>query len=203
MAGQTDEEQALIAASQRGNLEAFNTLVLRYQDAVFSVSYRIMGDEQSAADASQESFITAFRRLETYQGGNFRAWLLRVTTNTCYDILRYHKRRPAMGFDDLVGEDYDDGPPIPDESKTPEQVVQQNELSAAIQKCIQALTDDQRVVLVMSDVEGYSYQEIADTVGTQLGTVKSRLSRARTGLRRCLQTVQELLPAQYRLLSDE
>lgn len=202
MAGQHTEEQSLIAASQGGDLDAFNTLVLHYQDTVFSVSYRIMGDEQSAADATQDSFITAFRRLETYKGGNFKAWLLRVTTNTCYDILRYHKRRPATGLDDLVSEDYDDGPPIADEGQSPEQAVQQSELSAAIQNCINGLNDDQRIVLVMSDIEGYSYQEIAETVGAQLGTVKSRLSRARTGLRRCLQTVQELLPAQYRLSSD-
>lgn len=196
------DEQSLIATAQRGDLEAFNTLVLRYQDAVFSVTYRIMGDEPSAADAAQDTFITAYRRLETYKGGNFKAWLLRVATNTCYDALRYHKRRPATHLDDLVSEDYDDGPPIPDDSITPEQAVQQRELNDAIQDCISQLKEDQRVVLVMSDVQGYSYQEIAETASVQLGTVKSRLSRARTALRRCLQAVQELLPSEYRLDND-
>ncbi|GAB4523600.1 MAG: sigma-70 family RNA polymerase sigma factor [Anaerolineae bacterium] len=197
MAGQ--DEQTLIRAAQGGDLNAFNGLVLTYQDIVYTVCYRIIGDAESAADAAQESFLTAYRRLETYRGGNFRSWLLRLTTNTCYDLLRYHKRRPAAYLDDLTPEDSDDEPPIPDAASTPEQATLENELSTAIQRCIQALSEDQRVVLVMNDIEGYSYQDIADTLNTQLGTVKSRLSRARTNVRRCLQGVKELLPSAYRL----
>lgn len=201
MAGQIrNNEQAEIIQAQQGNLDAFNTLVLEYQDAVFTLAYRIMGDEMSAADAAQDTFITAYRRLETYQGGNFRAWLLRIATNTCYDALRYQKRRPATSLDDIVGEEYDDGPPIPAPGETPEQAVQNRELNAAIQDCINALSADQRVVLVMCDIEGYSYQEIADTAGVQIGTIKSRLSRARAGVRGCLQAFQELLPVEYRLM---
>jgi RNA polymerase sigma-70 factor, ECF subfamily len=203
MAGQYDDEPTLITAALRGDLDAFNTLVLRYQDAVYTVTYRIMGDHASAADTAQETLITAFRRLETYRGGSFRAWLLRIATNTCYDALRYNKRRPAVGLDDLVGEEYDDAPPIPDPVATPEQAAQNNELSAAIQDCISALQPDQRIALVMSDIEGYSYQEIAENSGVPPGTVKSRLSRARAGVRRCLQAFQELLPSEYRLFSDE
>lgn len=199
MAGNYPDDQTLITRAQSGDLDAFNSLVLRYQDAVFTVTYRIMHDSGSAADAAQDTFITAYRRLETYRGGSFRSWLLRIATNTCYDLLRYHKRRPATGLDDLVGEDYDDGPPIPDTADSPEEAAQKGELSAAIQQCIGALKDDQKIVLVMSDVEGFSYQEIAETVGAQLGTVKSRLSRARAALRNCLQGVKELLPAEYRL----
>lgn len=199
MADTQSDEQALIERARGGHLEAFNTLVLRYQDAVYTIAYRIMGEPASAADAAQETFITAYRRLETHQGGSFRAWLSRIATNTCYDILRYHKRRPATALDDLVGEDYDDGPPIPDPGSTPEQAVQSSELRRAIQQCIEALKPDQRVTLVMADVEGYSYQEIAQTAGVQLGTVKSRLSRARASVRDCLQGYQELLPSQYRL----
>lgn len=197
------DETSLIAAAQGGDLSAFNELVLLYQDAVYTVTYRIMGDPDSAADAAQDAFITAYRRLETYRGGNFRAWLLRVATNTCYDSLRYHKRRPAVALDDLMGEDYDDGPPIPDPIATPEQTMQNAELSEAIQNCINGLNDDQRIVLVMSDIEGYPYQDIADSTGVQLGTVKSRLSRARAGLRKCLEAVKELLPSEYRLTSEE
>lgn len=197
------EEISLITAAQRGDLSAFNQLVLMYQDAVYTICYRIMGDPDGAADAAQDTFITAYRRIETYRGGNFRAWLLRVATNTCYDALRYQKRRPATALDDLVGEDYDDGPPIPDATPTPEQSMQNTELSDAIQNCINSLSADQRVVLVMSDVEGYSYHEIADHMRTQLGTVKSRLSRARAGLRKCLEGVKELLPSEYRLASEE
>ena len=200
MAGRAPkDEPTLIARAKRHDLAAFNTLVLAYQDAVFSLTYRIMGDEMSAADATQDAFITTYRRLETYRGGNFRAWLFKIATHTCYDALRYQKRRPATALDELADAEYDDGPPIPDPGLTPEQAVQNHELNAAIQDCINGLNAEQRLVLVMCDIEGYSYQEIADTVNTQIGTVKSRLSRARAGMRQCLQAVAELLPAEYRL----
>lgn len=197
------DEQTLIANAKRGDLEAFNALVLAYQDAIFSVTYRIMGDEMSAADSTQDTFVTAYRRLETYKGGNFRAWLFKIATNTCYDALRYQKRRPATPLDDLAGESYDEGPPIADSGISPEQAAQNNELHAAIQECINALNPDQRIVLVMCDVEGYSYQEIADNADIQIGTVKSRLSRARASVRQCLQAFEELLPAAYRLRSKD
>jgi RNA polymerase sigma-70 factor (ECF subfamily) len=198
----SDNEQALIHTARRGSLEAFNTLVLRYQDSVYTLAYRIMGESHSAADVAQDAFILAYRRLDSYRGGSFRAWLLRIATNTAYDELRRRKRRPATAFDDLPGAESDDGPPVSADTPNPEQVVQQAELQQAIQKCITALSADQRLVLVMSDVEGFSYQEIADQLDVQLGTVKSRLSRARTSVRHCLQAVQELLPAAYRLIGN-
>jgi RNA polymerase sigma-70 factor (ECF subfamily) len=192
-------EMAWINAAQAGDIEAFNALVLRYQDMAFTIAYRMMGDSQRAADATQDAFLTAYRRLETYMGGNFKAWLMKIVTNTCYDALRYEKRRPATHLDDLTPDGIDDDLPIPDPTPTPEQYLQASELQRAIQQCIDALNPDQRVVLVMSDVEGYPYQEIADHLNTQLGTVKSRLSRARASVRQCLQAVRELLPDEYRL----
>lgn len=194
-----DDEQNLINKAKHGSLDAFNTLVLRYQDRAYTVAYRIMNDEASAADMAQDAFITAYRRLETYRGGSFRAWLLRIVTNTCYDELRRYKRRPATSLEDLPGAEMDDGPVLPDDAPTPEQSAQQSELNAAIQDCIQSLADGQRIILVLSDIEGLSYQEVASTVGIKVGTVKSRLSRARVSVRDCLQAVQELLPSIYRL----
>lgn len=201
MPGSTNpqEESQLIRQAQRGDLEAFNALVLHYQDRAYTVAYRIMGDEASAADMAQDAFITAFRRLDSYRGGSFRAWLLRIVTNTCYDELRRRKRRPATSFEDMAGAEMDDGPPLPDHSPTPEQVAQQNELNRAIQNCIEGLGEAQRIILVLSDIEELSYQEVADIAGVKVGTVKSRLSRARVSVRDCLQTFQELLPSAYRL----
>ncbi len=196
------EEQALIQRALRGDLDAFNALVLRYQDIAYTVAYRIMGDAQSAADALQEALIVAYRRLSTYRGGSFRAWLLRITTNQCYDELRRLRRRPAVSVE-AMGEESGGDPAIPDDSDTPEEVAQQRELQEAIQNCITALNADQRVVLVLCDIEGLDYQAIADQIGTQIGTVKSRLSRARASVRDCLQGVRELLPQSYRLISDE
>ena len=198
-----ENEQALIQTAQRGDLNAFNTLVLAYQNNVYTLAYRIMGEAHSAADVAQEAFILAFRRLSTYRGGSFRSWLLRITANQCYDELRRIRRKPAISVEELPYAESDDGPALPDETDTPEQVVQQKELQRAIQSCISHLSPDQRIVLVMSDIEGFSYQEIAEQVGAELGTVKSRLSRARAGVRDCLQAVKELLPPVFRLTSDE
>lgn len=198
MVGNPEDEQALIRLARRGDLDAFNALVLRFQDSAYTLAFRIMGDPHSAADAAQEAFITAYRRLNTYRGGSFRAWVLRITTNQCYDEMRRRQRRPAVSVEDMGDE-----PALPDDADTPEEVVQQRELNRAIQECIGALNPDQRVVLVLCDVEGLDYQAIADQLGAQIGTVKSRLSRARASVRDCLQGVRELLPSAYRLISDD
>lgn len=196
------EEQALIQRALRGDLDSFNALILRYQDSAYTLAYRIMGDSHSASDALQEAFIIAYRRLGTYRGGSFRAWLMRITTNQCYDELRRVRRRPSVSVE-AMGEETGDDPAIPDDSDTPEEVAEQRELQQAIQQCITSLNPDQRIVLVMCDVEGMDYQAIADTVGAQIGTVKSRLSRARAAVRDCLQGVRELLPPAFRLTSND
>ena len=162
-----------------------------------------MGEPASAADAAQDTFITAYRKLSTYRGGSFKSWLLRIATNTCYDALRYDQRRPATSFEDMPGAEYADDVPLPSPAETPEQAVQREELNKAIQNCINGLNADQRVVLVMCDVQAYSYQEIASAVGVSLGTVKSRLSRARQSVRGCLQAFWELLPAAYRQIGED
>lgn len=199
MAKQEPTDEILITQSQEGQLDAFNQLVLRYQNLVYSVAYRMMNDEPSASDITQDTFIKAYQRLDTFRGGNFKAWLTRIASNLCYDELRRHKRRPQTYLEDMSPEDSDDPAPIPSDADTPEEVAQQLELQQAIQHCISALKDDQRTVLVLSDVQGMSYQEIADTTDVQIGTVKSRLSRARLAVRNCLQGFSELLPDEYRL----
>lgn len=193
----------LIVKAQNGDIESFNALVLHFQDYIFTIAYRIMGDSDSAADATQDTFITAFRKLDTFRGGNFRAWLARIATNTCYDTLRKHKRRPQDYLEELPGSDMYDEPLVAADTPNPEQEALRADLTQAIQNCIKALNDDQRMVIVLSDVEEYAYQEIADMLDASLGTVKSRLSRARLSVRRCLQSVQELLPDEFRLTSDE
>jgi len=192
-----ENEAAVIRAAQKGNLEAFNVLVRHYQNAVYSLAYRMMGDSYEASDIAQDTFITAYRKISTYRGGNFRSWLLRISANLCYDSLRRDKRRPTTSIEELAPPEEE--APLPDPSLSPEQITEQRELERAVQDCISALSPDQRVVLVLSDVEGFDYQSIADQLDTALGTVKSRLSRARSSIRDCLQDVRELLPSQFRL----
>jgi RNA polymerase sigma factor (sigma-70 family) len=182
---QTAEEQ-LIQAARRGNLDAFNSLVLMHQDRVYNLTYRILGDEAHAADATQEAFILAYRHIRNFHTGCFFAWLYRIASNVCYDALRYQKRRPAVPFTQLtrVGDEREFDLPAPDDS--PETVAQRHELAELLQQHIGALPPDQRVVLVLSDVQGMTYREIADITRSNLGTVKSRLNRARTKMRRSL-----------------
>jgi RNA polymerase sigma-70 factor (ECF subfamily) len=194
------DERALIQAAKRGDVESFNGLILTYQDMAYSVAYRILGERHAAADATQEAFISAFRKLHQFKGDNFRPWLMRIVTNACYDELRRRQRRPTSSLDVLNNVTPQTDLNLHSHQENPEQHAQRSELHEAIQDCIRALAEDQRVIAVLSDVEGYAYQEIVEITGLALGTVKSRLSRARARLRECLQNVQELLPAEYRLM---
>lgn len=196
------DEAALIKDAQRGDMTSYNSLVLHYQEQVYNVAYRIMGEVDSASDATQEAFIAAYRSIHTFRGGSFRAWLSRIVTNACYDELRRRKRRPQASLDALYVEDEAPNVHLVSQSENPEQYTQRMELQAAIQDCLQALPEDQRTAAILSDIEGYSYDEIATTAGVALGTVKSRLSRARVRLRDCLQDFEELLPATYRLTNE-
>ncbi len=189
-------EAETIKAAQNGNLAAFNRLVMTYQGLAFNVAARVMGDADAAADATQDAFIKAFKAIKQYRGGSFKSWLMRIVSNTCYDRLRYEQRRPHEPLEPEDGES-DHAPHLLDPADPPETQVEQHEMAQMIQHAINQLPPDQRLILVLSDVEGFSYQEIAETTNLALGTVKSRLSRARTRLRDILRG-QELLPAQYR-----
>ena len=197
------DESALIQAARKGDLDAFNTLVLTYQHQVYNLAYRIMGEEAAASDATQEAFISAYKNLKSFRGGSFKSWLLRIVTNACYDDLRRRKRRPATSLDELTdGEDGEAEFDVPAPDDGPEIIAQRHELAGLIQQGITTLPDDQRIVLVLSDIQGMSYDEIASMTNSNLGTVKSRLSRARAKLREYLQGRGELLPEIYRLDGD-
>lgn len=192
------DEQSLIAQAQRGDLHAFNQLVLAYQSTLYNVAYRILGDSDAAADATQDAFVSAYKAIARFRGGSFKAWLLRIVTNACYDQLRVKQRRPTDSLDDMLVEPEHDAT-LRDDSESPEDFVLRQELGAAIQQGLSVLPPDQRITLVLSDIEGLSYEEIAQATQVSLGTVKSRLSRARSKLRDYLLHNGELLPAAYRL----
>ncbi len=204
-----DESKAIQLAKQ-GDLAAFNRLVMNYQGLAYSVAYRILGDQETAADVCQEAFISAFKNIKRLRGTAFKSWLLRIVTNACYDQLRYQRRRPAVSLETLTQNDGEDdadpaeySPRLADESAIPEEVAMRHELGDALQVAISSLPPDQRVTLVLSDVQGFSYQEISEIEDISLGTVKSRLSRARAKLRDYLTSHAELLPANYRLDSAQ
>ena len=197
-------EQALITDAQSGSLDAFNTLVLHYQDSVFNTALRILGDEDQAADASQEAFISAFKSISSFRGGSFKAWLMRTVTNACYDELRRQKRRPTTPLepDTNDGEEMDSPRWLADPNMTPAQQLEADEVEHALQHCLDNLPLEFKTVVVMADIQSMDYTEVADAIRVPLGTVKSRLARARLRLRECLQGFAELLPASYRLTTD-
>jgi RNA polymerase sigma-70 factor (ECF subfamily) len=199
------DEPALITSAQRGDLDAFNTLVLHYQDALFNTALRILGDEDQAADATQDAFLSAFRGLNSFRGGSFKAWLLRTVTNACYDELRRKKRRPTTPLepDTKDGDEIDSPRWLADPKLSPEQELEADELEHAIQHCLENLPVEFRTVVVMADIQGLDYVEVATTVRVPLGTIKSRLARARLRLRECLQGFAELLPASFRLEEEQ
>jgi len=194
-------EQALITDAQGGNLDAFNTLVLHYQDSVFNTALRILGDEDQAADAAQEAFISAFKSIKSFRGGSFKGWLMRTVTNACYDELRRQKRRPTTPLepDTDDGEEMDSPRWLADPGMTPDQKAEADEVEHALQHCLNNLPLEFKTVVVMADIQGLDYTEVSVAIRVPLGTIKSRLARARLRLRECLQGFEELLPASYRL----
>src|SRR4030095_16176728 len=195
------DEQALIHDAQSGNLDAFNTLILHYQDSVFNTALRILGDHDLAADATQDAFISAFKSITSFRGGSFKAWLMRTVTNACYDELRRQKRRPTTPLepDTDDGEEMDSPRWLADPNMTPDQKAEADEVEHAIQHFLDNLPLEFKTVVIMADIQGMDYAEVAVSVRVPLGTIKSRLARARLRLRECLQGFEELLPASYRL----
>ena len=189
------DDAHLVSASQDGHLSAFNLIVERYQFQVYNVAARILGDRTTSEDVAQETFISAHRALARFRGGSLRAWLLRIATNLSYDYMRSSRRRREQSLEEAVS---DRGFAVPSGEPSPEQAAVQSELRDEIQQAIMSLPRDQGTVLVLIDVQGLSYDEAAESLGVSIGTVKSRLSRARSKTRDYLMQRRELIPDQFR-----
>lgn len=193
------DEQILICAAQRGDLEAFNQLVLLYQDFLFRIAVNILGDDDIAADATQQAFLSAFRNMRTFRGGSLRSWLSRIVVNACYDELRRSSRAKNVPLQ-ISGEDDEEMDPaswLADPSPSPEEQAESSDLVDAIQSSLGALPEHYRLAVQLVDVEGFSYEEAASALDLPVGTLKSRLARARNSLRTALQRYPDLIPAAY------
>ncbi len=190
------EEQDLISRSRQGDLSAFNQLVARYQDLVFSVTLRLVSNHATAEDITQEAFISAFRSIGRLRGDNFRAWILRIARNAAYDAMRRTKRRPEESIEEQVvtlGETLASG------EESPEDHALRQDLARAIGRGLDELPRDQRMAIVLIDIEGLSYDETASATDVSIGTVKSRLNRGRRKMREYLLQNVEQLPSRFRL----
>ncbi len=178
------DEKELISLSQKGDIDAFEELVARYERKVYTIAYRYMGNPEDASDLAQETFLKVFKSIDKFRGeSSFSTWIYRITANICKDELRKIKRKPQTSLDQEIW--LDEGSVIRqvvDEKPTPDEAFEQKELWNYLQDLIANLSPEYRMVIVLRDINGYSYEEIAQITETSLGTVKSRLNRARKAL---------------------
>lgn len=189
-------EPYLLERSREGDVEAFNAIVVAYQDRVYNLCLRMLGSPQAAEDAAQEAFLSAYRNVGRMRGSNVRGWLLRIAANASIDELRRRRRQPQISLDVPAA------PPqsgeterpmeVPDPAPGPEHLALRGEVREALAAELVRLPSDQRLAVVLCDVEGLSYEEIAATMGSSVGTVKSRISRGRTRMREALRGRTEL-----------
>jgi RNA polymerase sigma-70 factor (ECF subfamily) len=187
---QNARDRALVGRAVAGELEAFNELVALYQDYLFALVVRVVNDREAAADAVQEAFFSCYRNLGRFRGDSFRSWMTRIALNAATDVLRYRKRRPADPYPEWEDDSWQ--PPAGEEA-SPEREAMRRNTQHILSQALAQITDDQRTAILLYDVEGYDYQEIADMTGVSLGTVKSRIHRGRLALRDLLGPDMELL----------
>jgi len=180
---------ALVGQAVRGELAAFNQLVERHQDHLFALVYRLVPDRDQAADAVQEAFLSAYRNLASFRGGSVKSWLGRIAINAAMDIQRARRRRPSQPYPELEDESWQ---PPAESDVEPEHQALAVERSRVLAAALAALPFDQRNCIVLYDVDGYDYGEIARIMGVSVGTVKSRIHRGRLVLRNALTPSREL-----------
>lgn len=202
-----DQDEALMAESDLqgtaafdagvGDMPSWGEIVAQHADSVYRLAFRLSGNQHDAEDLTQETFMRVFRSIKNYQPGTFEGWLHRITTNLFLDMVR-HRSKISM---ESLPEDYER---VPGTDMTPEQAYTVANLDPALQEALDALAPDFRVAVVLCDVVGMSYDEIADTLGVKMGTVRSRIHRGRSQLRSFLEAKAEvdndakLLLPQYR-----
>ncbi len=179
----------LIERARTGDLDAFNDLVGLYQDQLFALVVRMVPDRDQASDVVQEAFFSAYRHMGSFRGGSVKSWLSRIAVNAAMDLQRARRRRPVQPYPEFEDESWQ--PPAGEEAD-PERLVVGAERSRALAAALAQIGDDQRAAIVLFDVQGFDYGEIARLTGVSLGTVKSRIHRGRLALRGLLEERMEL-----------
>ena len=189
--GLSAEEALFVARLQANEDAAYDELVRTYSASIFHVAYRMLGDSAEASDVVQEIFLKVFRNISGFKGeAALKTWIFKIAFSEILNRLRWWKRRhrfATMSLDDQPnGNGTGVGQSVPSPSPTPEQLLQSKEQETAIQEALGRISKDHRSIIVLRDIEGFSYNEIADVLGVSIGTVKSRLARARSDLKKSL-----------------
>jgi RNA polymerase sigma-70 factor (ECF subfamily) len=190
----SDLEKLLIKKSQSGDVESFELLISSYDKRAYNIAYRVMGNEEDAKDMAQEAMLRVFRSLKDFKGqSSFSTWLYRIVTNVCLDELRRRKNDKYVSLDSTIQTDSGEmHMELCSDRETPESVYEQVEQREVIKNAIRELNEEYRSVIVLRDIQGFSYEEISNILDCSLGTVKSRINRARTMLRDKLKASMEL-----------
>ncbi len=191
----------LAVADRTGVQHCFNCIQGAYQARAENLAFQMLGDRALAEDATQDAFLSAYRSFPSFRGPNLKAWLLRIVANRCRDMLRSGKIRPTLSLEYPSGPGDTGSTPVldlPSGDETPEEHALRNELGAVIQQGLQGLSEERRSTVHLVDVQGFSYEEAAQVLGANIGTIRSRLARGRAEMRDYLQQHQELLPERFR-----
>ena len=178
-----EQEAAIVRKVLGGDANAFETLVLEYEKNVYNIALRMTGNSEDAADMTQEAFIKAYNSLQAFRGDSkFSVWLYRIVSNVCLDFLRSKNRRPtvSLSVEDDDGEDAQLD--VADESQSPELLLDRKLTRDSVRRGLDSLPPDYRQILLLREIQGLSYDEIAQALGLEVGTVKSRIFRARKRL---------------------
>ena len=182
------DEQRLVQQAVEGDLEAFNRLVLAYQDMAYNYAYFLVGNPDSAEDVAQQSFIRAFQNIKAFRGVSFRSWLMKIVANSAYDLLRRSYRHPTQPLypADDNGEEIESASWLADPAPSVQHQVEQNELFRQIYQILDDLPEVYRTVLTLIDIQELDYLEAAEALNVPIGTIKSRLARARLRMKQAL-----------------
>jgi RNA polymerase sigma-70 factor, ECF subfamily len=195
----TYDEKILLEKCRQGDVESFELLICDYQKKAFNIAYRILENIEDASDATQEAFIKVFKSIKDFKGeSSFSTWLFRIVTNVSLDQLRVKKRNQVLYIDkEIVLEDDTITAEVADYSNMPEDVVDKKERISKIHKAINLLSEEHKTIIVLRDIQGFSYEEISQITNCSMGTVKSRINRARLSLKNILTSNEELLIEDY------
>ncbi len=191
------DEQELISRSKNGDVECFNLLVEQYQRMVYNLALRMLSSAEAAEDATQDTFLSAYKAIGGFRGGSFKSWILHIAANSCRDKLRVARRSRVVSLDTLMLDP--EALPQANNNESPEDYALRQELGRFLNEGLAYLPEEQRLVVILSDIQGLSYEEVAQVTRSSLGTVKSRLNRGRTRLKGFLLQRKELLPPEFRL----